>query len=81
MPPIVLPSSELHRWTEDTCWLSCHVAWTENVTHGPASHVAILKLEPPQRASICLSDGREREVEQLEHYEERWNWRLEGGEE
>jgi hypothetical protein len=22
------------------------------------------------------SDGREREVGQFEHYEERWNWRL-----
>jgi hypothetical protein len=27
------------------------------------------------------TDGREREVGQLEHYEERWNWRLKGGEE
>jgi hypothetical protein len=27
------------------------------------------------------SGGREREVEQFEHYEERWNWRLKGREE
>jgi hypothetical protein len=27
------------------------------------------------------SNGKEREVKKLGHYEERWNWRLKGGEE
>ena len=31
--------------------------------------------------NMWCSDGREREVEQLEYYEERWNWKRKGGEE
>lgn len=31
--------------------------------------------------SMWRADGRGRETEQLEHCEERWNWRVEGGEE
>lgn len=30
---------------------------------------------------MSLSKGTERKVEQFEHYQERWNWRLMGGEE
>ena len=48
---------------------------------GPVSLVASLQREPPQCASMWWSDGREREVGQLEQYEEKWNWKLEGGEE
>ena len=32
-------------------------------------------------ASTMCKYGREKEVEQLERYEERWNWRLKGEEE
>jgi hypothetical protein len=34
--------------------------------------------------NVCVCGrqvGRERESEQFEHYEERWNWRCKGGEE
>ena len=43
--------------------------------------VASLQREPPQCVSVRWTGGREIEVEQREPYEERWNWRLEGGEE
>lgn len=48
---------------------------------GPTSHVASLQREPSKCASLWQLDGREREEEQFEYYEERWNWRFEGGEE
>lgn len=51
------------------------------VTQRPVSCVASLQAEPSQCVSMWWSDGREREVEQLEHCEERWNWRLQRGEE
>jgi hypothetical protein len=35
-----------------------------------------LQWEPPLHASLWWTGGWEREVGQLEHYEERWNWRL-----
>lgn len=43
----------------------------EEVTRGaPASCMASLQWEPSQRAHMYWSDGKEREVEQLEHREE-----------
>ena len=42
---------------------------------------ATLQWEQLQCASMWWSDGRERDVESLEHYEERQNWRLEAEEE
>lgn len=47
----------------------------EDVTQGSASHVASLKQE---HHNVRRSDGGERAVEQLEHYGEKENWRLEG---
>lgn len=44
---------------------------------GPASHLGSMQQERP---TMWYSDGREREVEELEHYGKRWNSRLEGGE-
>lgn len=43
----------------------------ENVTKGPTSHTASLQQEPSQCVGMWWSEGREREVEQLEHREER----------
>ena len=40
-----------------------------------------MQKDPPQSESMLWSDEREREVEQLEHYEEKWKMRLEGEEE
>ena len=48
---------------------------------GPIEHVASLQQEPQQCVNMWHTDGKEREVERFEHYEERWNWILEGGEE
>ena len=42
--------------------------------------MASLRRDPPQYVSLWCTDGREREVEQLQHYEEMWTQRLEGGE-
>jgi hypothetical protein len=53
----------------------------ENIAQVPAGCMAHLKWEPLQCANVCSSHGTEREEEQLEHYDERWNWRLKGGEE
>lgn len=45
-----------------------YAAERENVTHGSASHVSSLQQqEPRQYASVWWTDGREREVGQLEH--------------
>lgn len=48
----------------------------ENVTQEPASHGANMKQELPQCKNMLWFDGREREVEYLEYYKERWNWKL-----
>lgn len=53
----------------------------KDITQEPAICKSSLQLEPPQCASIWWSDGKERETEQLEHHEDRWNWRLKGREE
>ena len=68
-------------WNIDTRLLLCHTAPMKDDTQGLTSHVAILQQKPPQCARMWWSDGREKEVEQLEHYGERWNWRLEGRQE
>ena len=82
MLPTDLPSSEWHRQAIDICLLTLHIAaWMEDVTQGPASCVASLYLEPPQCASMWWTDGRDREMEQPEHCEKRWDWRLRSGEE
>lgn len=51
-----------------------------DVTQELTSFVASL-LDALLCVSLWGSDGREGEMEQLESYEERWNWRLGGGEE
>lgn len=48
----------------------CHTEKMENVTKGPTSHTASLRQEPSQCVGMWWSEGREREVEQLEHREE-----------
>jgi hypothetical protein len=54
--------------------------WIEDVTQGPSNYVASQQLETPQCVNMWWSDRREREMEQFEHYDEWWNWRLEGRE-
>lgn len=53
----------------------------EDVAPVPTTLVASLQWEPPQCARVRWTYGREREVEQREYREARWNWTLEGGEE
>lgn len=77
MPPTDLCSNKHHRQATDTHLLPRHTGCMENIIQEPAS----LQQEPPQCANMWWSDGGEREVEQLEHYEVRQNQRLEGGEE
>jgi hypothetical protein len=56
-----------------TYLLLCPAAEVGDVIQGTASCVASLQREPPQHASMRWIDRREREVEQSEHYGERWN--------
>jgi hypothetical protein len=60
----------------DTSLPPCHAARVE-FTQRPASHKAHLEWEPLQCTNVQWSDGREREAERFEHYEERWNQRWE----
>lgn len=53
----------------------------KDVTQGSISHVASLHQEPPQCVNMWQTNGRERDVGQLQHCEERWDGRLECGEE
>lgn len=79
MPPTDLLSRARHRLdhrhplvaTPHRADEGCHPG-----THQPRDQP---EKEPPQCASMWWSYGREREAEQLEHYKERWNCRLEGG--
>lgn len=43
--------------------------------------IASLQHEQPQYANMWWTDGREKEIEQLEHYGQRQNWTLKDGEE
>jgi hypothetical protein len=79
--PTDLPSGACHRQATNTYLFPHHTAQTEEVTQRSTSCVASLQWEPPQCMSMLWSEGREREEEQLGHYEERWNWRLGAGEE
>jgi hypothetical protein len=54
-----------HRPIDSHLW-PCPVVGMEDVTQG----LACLQLEPKQCVSSWWSDGREREEEQLEQYEE-----------
>lgn len=45
---------------------------------GATSPIVSLQWESPQCESMWWSDEKEQEVEQLEHYEESWDWGLEG---
>ena len=90
--PTDLPSASQHKWAIDTqspaycCALQWWMRKTDrdlqttmpatDLSSRPAIHVASLLWEPTQGVNMQWIDGREREVEQLEHYEERWNWRL-----
>ena len=47
----------------------------------PSSHMAFPQQEPLQCASMVCTDRTEREEEQFENYEERWNWGQESGKE
>jgi hypothetical protein len=51
---------------------------SEDVTHGPTSHMASLQREPPHCVRRWWAEGQERHVEQREHYEDSWNSRNEG---
>lgn len=42
------------------------------------SHLPSLKWKPLQCMSMLRSNGREKELEQIKHYEERWNWETQG---
>lgn len=70
MLPTDLPYCVWDRWVTDTCLLPFHTAWVEDVTQGPVNCMPSLQCEPPQCVSMWWSVGREREVEQHEHYEE-----------
>jgi hypothetical protein len=76
MPPEGLPSSTRPRRAVDIR-LPPHQA-AQRMSRQP---VGSLQQEPPQCVSMWWPDEREREEEYIEHHEERWNWRLEGGEE
>ena len=77
MPPSDLHSIAWHRMqATDTCLLTLHTAWMEDAVQVPTGHLNSLQLELPQSVTMWCSDGRERIVEQLEHYKERWNWSL-----
>lgn len=67
-----------HRRATDNRLLPRHAAQMEDVTQGAPSHVASLQWVPAQCVGMWRS-GRQGEAEQQEHYEKRWNWRLEGG--
>lgn len=54
-----------------------YVVWAGEDTQKPASHV----VHPLQCASMCWRYGSKRETDRFNHCAERWNWRLEGGEE
>lgn len=44
---------------------------------GPIDHVASLQQDPQQCVNMWHTDRRERDVWQLKHCDERWDWRLE----
>ena len=46
---------------------------------GATSHMAGLQTCPPQCVAMWWTNGRDREVEQLEYYDERWTSRLQDG--
>lgn len=52
----------------------------EDTTQEPASCMVSLQRSHTMCEDVVDRQALKREVEQLEHYEERWNWRLEGGE-
>lgn len=60
----------MHRRAPDTHLSPCRAVQMEDVTQGPASHVASLQQEPPQCGSVWWSDGRERDVERPERSED-----------
>lgn len=76
MPPFDITSCAQHRRDMTPICHHTNTAQMEDVTQGPASHVASLQRDPPQ----CGGQMEKKDVERLEHYGERWNWRLEGGE-
>lgn len=57
-----------------------HIEQAEEVAQKLSSLVAHLQWEPLQCASMWQTNGGEREVEQFQHCEERWNCRYEDGE-
>ena len=70
IPPRDLPSSTRHRWTIDTN--AAGSLCMEYLTQGPASCAQPAATATTMSEYVAV-DGREREVEQLEHYKERWN--------
>lgn len=71
VPPTDLSSNAQHSQALDTACCHARHCGLRRSPRGPASYMAILQLEPLRCACVWCSDGREREVEQLGHYEQR----------
>lgn len=54
-----------------------NTAQMKDATQGSASSMVSIKWKPPQCACVWWSEGRgKKKVEQLEHYDRKWNCRL-----